>query len=161
MELKKNTTNPAPQKPKEMPAESIVINSSESEIPESIKKEQSPTTVTANDNVVPISDRIYFIEDDTEQVLNNLKALKSQIYPISDSFPQEPLNQAQFPSVCFVGLGRCGSNISLYLANLVYSARNFYLNDFKKSEKSSKMSSTTWIKRALGKNTTRNKRPHF
>jgi hypothetical protein len=41
-----------------------------------------------------------------------------------------------FPSVCLIGLGRCGSNIALDVAELVYNARKFYLNEFSTEDKS-------------------------
>jgi len=106
-----------------------------------------------DDNVVPISEHIYFIEDDTQRILENLAELKNQIYPLHDGFGAEEQAQAQFPSVCLVGLGRCGSNVSLDLANLVYNARNYYLNDFQKSDVSKKhkpSAASRWIKKSLG-----------
>jgi hypothetical protein len=38
--------------------------------------------------------------------------------------------------VCLIGLGRCGSNIALDVAELVYNARKFYLNEFSTEDKS-------------------------
>lgn len=43
--------------------------------------------------------------------------------------------QQEFPSVCLIGLGRCGSNIALDVAELVYNARKFYLNEFNAEDK--------------------------
>lgn len=117
-----------------------------------------------DDNVIPISKHIYFIEDDTQRILENLTELKKQIYPLHDNFSDEDQNSAPFPSVCLIGLGRCGSNISLDLANLVYNARNYYLNDFQKSgTKTKNQSSLTsqWIKNTLGIKDKHNKHAAF
>jgi len=95
----------------------------------------------------------YFIEYDTDRILDNLDVLKQQIFPLSDSFTEEDLDKANFPSVCLVGIGRCGSNVSLDLATLVHSARTFYLNEFKDTEqdKNAKESPlSTWIRGSLG-----------
>ena len=95
----------------------------------------------------------YFIEHDTDLILDNLDELKKQIFPITDSFTEEDLEKANFPSVCLVGIGRCGSNVSLDLASLVHSARTYYLNDFKDNEqdKNAKESPlSTWIRGNLG-----------
>lgn len=116
------------------------------------------------DNIVQLSEHIYFIEDDTERILENLLELKKQIYPLHDNFTAEDQAQAQFPSVCLVGLGRCGSNISLDLANLVYNARNYYLNDFQKSDIDKKYKPSTasrWIKKSLGIQPSFDKRAAF
>ena len=128
------------------------------------KTEKKQSTTPKKDNVTPLSEHIYFIEDDTLRILDNLAELKSQIYPLHDNFTEEDQKQAQFPSVCLVGLGRCGSNVSLDLANLVYNARNYYLNDFQKSESHNKQkpsSATNWIKKSLGIKEAYDKRAAF
>lgn len=110
------------------------------------------------------ADHLYFIENDTDRILENLSELKKQIYPISDSYSEEAQTQSQFPSVCLIGIGRCGSNISLDLANLVYNARNYYLNDFKKNENDSKSKETSiskWIRSTLGLSNRYDKRTAF
>lgn len=122
--------------------------------------------VTDEEDFTPNSKHIYFVEEDTNRVLENLAELKTQIYPVHDKFTVEDQINAQFPSVCLVGLGRCGSNVSLDLANLVYNARNYYLNDFQKSEASVKQkqkssSATRWIKRNIGFSKTHDKRAAF
>ncbi|WP_022942450.1 hypothetical protein [Psychromonas hadalis] len=131
-----------------------------------IAKKQSVTlnseVVEPDDNVVPISEHIYFIEDDTQRIVENLAELKAQIYPLHDNFTAEDQENAPFPSVCLVGLGRCGSNISLDLANLVYNARNYYLNDFQKSSaKQSSSGASGWIKKSLGLKPSHDKRAAF
>lgn len=122
--------------------------------------------LTDEEDFTPNSKHIYFVEEDTHRVLENLAELKTQIYPVHDKFTVEDQINAQFPSVCLVGLGRCGSNVSLDLANLVYNARNYYLNDFQKSEANAKQkqkssSATRWIKRNIGFDKTHDKRAAF
>jgi hypothetical protein len=116
-------------------------------IPEEAPKNKPflPPSLPEN-NIVSLSEHIYFIEDDTQRILDNLGELKKQIYPLHDKFGTEEQANTQFPSVCLVGLGRCGSNISLDLANLVYNARNYYLKDNQKGdEKHKKSISNSWF----------------
>ncbi|WP_435273835.1 hypothetical protein ACMAZF_10650 [Psychrobium sp. nBUS_13] len=140
---------------------------SDIELDKASKATSAPTRrVTDEDDFTPNSKHIYFVEEDTHRVLENLAELKTQIYPVHDKFTVEDQINAQFPSVCLVGLGRCGSNVSLDLANLVYNARNYYLNDFQKSEANTKKnqkssSATRWIKRNIGFNKTHDKRAAF
>jgi len=125
---------------------------------------QQHTEPSQQSDCLPKSKHIYFVEDDTQRVLENLLELKNQIYPIHDKFTQQDQAQAQFPSVCLVGLGRCGSNISLDLANLVYNARNYYLNDFQKSDakhKTKSSAATKWIKKSIGFSKPYDKRAAF
>ena len=140
---------------------------SDIEFDKTSKVTSAPTRrVTDEEDFTPNSKHIYFVEEDTHRVLENLAELKTQIYPVHDKFTVEDQINAQFPSVCLVGLGRCGSNVSLDLANLVYNARNYYLNDFQKSEASAKQqqkssSATRWIKRNIGFNKAHDKRAAF
>ncbi|HWV16710.1 MAG TPA: hypothetical protein VN030_14870 [Cellvibrio sp.] len=96
---------------------------------------------------------MYFTERDLDKILSNLNTLRTSVYPLSDSDQeQNPLVQQQFPSVCLIGLGRCGSNIALDVASLVYNARNFYLNDFLSENKETKeqdQAPIRWVKRNL------------
>jgi len=100
------------------------------------------------------SDRyMYFTERDLGKILTNLDALRNSIFPLS-SQEHESLGQKKqnFPSVCLIGLGRCGSNIALDVASLVYNARNFYLNEFNIEEKQTREQEyrpMRWIKRSL------------
>ena len=72
---------------------------------------------------------LYFTETDTDRILDNLDGLREMVFPQSTSFEDaEYRNEQPFPSVCLIGLGRCGSNIALDVAELVYNARRFYLN---------------------------------
>ena len=77
----------------------------------------SPTT--------PIGDGyMYFTERDLNKILSNLDTLRDSVYPHKHSEHEAASYiQPQFPSVCLIGLGRCGSNIALDVASLVYNAR--------------------------------------
>ncbi|WP_095154948.1 hypothetical protein [Pseudomonas sp. Irchel 3E13] len=80
---------------------------------------------------------LYFTEPDTQRILDNLDGLRDLVFPPSlhvEDDSQLRLDQ-QFPSVCLIGLGRCGSNIALDVAELVYNARTFYLNEFNNDER--------------------------
>ena len=64
----------------------------------------------------------------------NLDTLRAEVYLAAnnqENIDSTPLN---FPSVCLIGLGRCGSNIALGVASLVHSARKYYLNEFNSDE---------------------------
>ena len=121
-------------------------------------------TSSSNLNASLTPKQNYFIEHDTDRILDNLGELKKQIFPLSDSFTEEDLDKSAFPSVCLVGIGRCGSNVSLDLANLVHSARTYYLNDFKDSEQDKNLKESplsTWIRGSLGLNKNPDKRAAF
>lgn len=96
---------------------------------------------------------MYFTERDLSRILANLDGLRQTVFPTS--LIEHELNaqkQQHFPSVCLIGLGRCGSNIALDVASLVYSARNFYLNEFNSQEKQhheQEYRPMRWIKRSL------------
>lgn len=96
---------------------------------------------------------MYFTERDLNRIQANLDGLRQTVFPAS--LIEHEVNaqkQQHFPSVCLIGLGRCGSNIALDVASLVYSARNFYLNEFNSQEKQNKEQEyrpMRWIKRSL------------
>lgn len=96
---------------------------------------------------------MYFTERDLNRILANLDGLRQTVFP--SSMLEHEVNaqkQQHFPSVCLIGLGRCGSNIALDVASLVYSARNFYLNEFNNQEKQNNEQEyrpMRWIKRSL------------
>ncbi|WP_423185181.1 hypothetical protein ACO1PK_08310 [Alishewanella sp. d11] len=96
---------------------------------------------------------MYFTERDLNRILANLDGLRQTVFP--SSMLEHEVNaqkQQHFPSVCLIGLGRCGSNIALDVASLVYSARNFYLNEFNSQEKQNNEQEyrpMRWIKRSL------------
>ncbi len=80
---------------------------------------------------------LYFTEPDTQRILDNLDGLRDLVFPPSlhvEDDAQLRLDQ-QFPSVCLIGLGRCGSNIALDVAELVYNARTLYLNEFNNEDR--------------------------
>jgi hypothetical protein len=100
------------------------------------------------------SDRyMYFTERDINKILTNLDALRSSVFPVSNPDNEiQSRKQQHFPSVCLIGLGRCGSNIALDVASLVYNARNFYLSEFNNEEKQTREQEyrpMRWIKRSL------------
>ncbi|MEP0356533.1 hypothetical protein [Paraglaciecola sp.] len=72
-------------------------------------------------------EHLYFTETNLEKILENLDAVRNKIHPpITD---EEDVTDRFFPSVCLIGLGRCGSNIALDLASLVYEARANYMKE--------------------------------
>ncbi|MGV8836825.1 MAG: hypothetical protein ACWA6V_12095, partial [Cellvibrio sp.] len=100
----------------------------------------------------PSNGYMYFTERDLNKILFNLDTLRSSVYPhLANVQDAEDFKQPQFPSVCLIGLGRCGSNIALDVASLVYNARNFYLNEFNSEEKETREQDKPmrWIKRSL------------
>lgn len=96
---------------------------------------------------------MYFTERDLNRILANLDALRETVFPNSGLEHEISAPKRQhFPSVCLIGLGRCGSNIALDVASLVYNARNFYLNEFNNEEKQNREQEyrpMRWIKRSL------------
>jgi hypothetical protein len=115
-----------------------------------LKKSPASTTVVPSF----ASDRyMYFTERDLNKILTNLDALRTSVFPVSNPDNEiQSRKQQHFPSVCLIGLGRCGSNIALDVASLVYNARNFYLSEFNNEEKQSREQEyrpMRWIKRSL------------
>ncbi|WP_414828392.1 hypothetical protein [Alteromonas sp. H39] len=78
----------------------------------------------------PQPDR-YYTESDIAQILSNLDALRTDVYPADTSETRTSASDPHFPSVCLIGLGRCGSNIALDVSSLVYNARKYYLDEFR------------------------------
>ena len=55
------------------------------------------------------STHLYFTEKDLSRILSNLDTLRDDVYPTTSE--EEGSKKSQpFPSVCLIGLGRCGSN---------------------------------------------------
>lgn len=107
---------------------------------------------------------LYFTEKDLSRILTNLDTLRNDVYPTQYEQEQEIKKSQPFPSVCLIGLGRCGSNIALDVASLVHSARNYYLNEFHnemQKEKEREGSSLKWIKRSLKLEDKKADRPVF
>lgn len=108
---------------------------------------------------------MYFTERDLTRILSNLDALRNSVFPISTS-EEEGVNrrQQQFPSVCLIGLGRCGSNIALDVASLVYNARSFYMNEFnieERQQKETEYRPVRWIKKGLNLDKSHQVKPVF
>jgi hypothetical protein len=106
---------------------------------------------------------MYFTERDIERILENLDGLRERVFPkvLSDDGSDARASQ-HFPSVCLIGLGRCGSNIALDVASLVYNARKFYLNEFSNQEKSAnEQRPTSWIRSNLRLSPSRAAKPVF
>ncbi len=108
---------------------------------------------------------MYFTERDLNKILTNLDALRASVFPLSDPDNEiQSRKQQHFPSVCLIGLGRCGSNIALDVASLVYSARNFYLSEFNNEAQQSREQEyrpMRWIKRSLHLANTQTVKPVF
>jgi len=96
---------------------------------------------------------MYFTERDLDQILANLDHLRDSVFPKVFSDNQASAEgQQYFPSVCLIGLGRCGSNIALDVAGLVQSARTFYLNELDNEEKRARekeVGPLRWIRNSL------------
>ncbi len=102
---------------------------------------------------VPAQSYLYFTETDTDRILDNLDGLRDLVFAPS-LHPEEAENRSdqQFPSVCLIGLGRCGSNIALDVAELVYNARTFYLNQLNNDDRlhdDKRYSPARWIRNNL------------
>lgn len=108
---------------------------------------------------------MYFTERDLDKILTNLDALRSSVFPVTNPDNEfEAQKQQNFPSVCLIGLGRCGSNIALDVASLVYDARNFYLDQFKNEERQTQEQEyrpMRWIKRGLNLSGSQGVKPVF
>ena len=116
-------------------------------------------------NTVPEERYLYFTERDLTKILENVDALRSSVFPIVNAENEIAARRQQnFPSVCLIGLGRCGSNIALDVASLVYNARNFYLNEFENEERENREQEhrpLRWIKRSLHLSNNENVKPVF
>ncbi|MGO4891339.1 hypothetical protein [Flavobacterium sp. W21_SRS_FM6] len=116
-------------------------------------------------NTVPEERYLYFTERDLTKILENVDALRSSVFPIVHAENEIAARRQQnFPSVCLIGLGRCGSNIALDVASLVYNARNFYLNEFENEERENREQEhrpLRWIKRSLHLSNNENVKPVF
>ncbi|UTH72256.1 hypothetical protein [Chromobacterium sp. IIBBL 290-4] len=94
----------------------------------------------------------FFIEHDTNRILQHLDTLRGIAFSRENEDDQDGPSEKPFPSVCLIGLGRCGSNIALDVATLVYNARKFYLNEFNGDDKTTpeqEQRPKRWIRRNL------------
>ncbi|WP_061237791.1 hypothetical protein [Ectopseudomonas composti] len=108
---------------------------------------------------------LYFTERDIERILDNLDGLRNMVFPLGEPLDEgESSRIQQFPSVCLIGLGRCGSNIALDVASLVYNARQFYLEEFH-SEASAAIEQASrpsrWIRSNLLRAPSKSSKPVF
>ncbi|MBY0418959.1 MAG: hypothetical protein K2W88_12980, partial [Pararheinheimera sp.] len=108
---------------------------------------------------------MYFTERDLSRILSNLDALRNSVFPITAADAENPnKRQQQFPSVCLIGLGRCGSNIALDVASLVYNARSFYMSEFnieERQQKETEYRPVRWIKKGLNLDKSHQVKPVF
>ena len=139
---------------------------------EVITNEKSPAVIkktvkrnaSAGGNAFTGDSYMYFTESDINKILVNLDQLRSSVFPnINPDIEDSLKKQQDFPSVCLIGLGRCGSNIALDVASLVYSARSFYLNEFNNEERQHREQERpiSWIKRSLSLSNTTATKPVF
>lgn len=108
---------------------------------------------------------LYFTERDIERILDNLDGLRNMVFPLAEPLSEDESTRIQqFPSVCLIGLGRCGSNIALDVASLVYNARQYYLEEFH-SEATAALEQTSrpsrWIRSNLLRAPTKSSKPVF
>ncbi|KZN14140.1 MULTISPECIES: hypothetical protein [Marinomonas] len=78
-------------------------------------------------------EHLYYTEPNLEKILENLDVVRGQIHPPVTTEGAQNSDQV-FPSVCLIGLGRCGSNIALDVASLVYDARANYMREVENQE---------------------------
>ena len=109
---------------------------------------------------------LYFTETNTDRILDNLDGLRDAVFPRPPHLVDDEYDRAQqeFPSVCLIGLGRCGSNIALDVAELVYNARKFYLNEFNAEDKGYSDKGyrpAQWIRNNLRLGTSKASKPVF
>lgn len=126
-----------------------------SDLPEQTASE-APVNATPPRHLHPVPDRQltsryqYYTEQDMSRILSYLDALRRDAFAIDAHDTAD--SERPFPSVCLIGLGRCGSNIALDVATLVYNARKFYLNEFSADDKTAPEADyrpRRWIKRNL------------
>ncbi|MBC7209351.1 MAG: hypothetical protein H5U33_02455, partial [Pseudomonas sp.] len=133
-------------------------NTSANAVPEPTLSPTSLTAGSARDlpaaRSMPAQQYLYFTEQDIQRILDNLDGLRDLVFPPNlhvEDEDQLRLEQ-QFPSVCLIGLGRCGSNIALDVAELVYNARTFFLNEYNNEDRfkgEAGYSPARWIRQNL------------
>lgn len=124
--------------------------------PPATSKEKAPQTLPSQFN--------YYTEKDISKILSNLDSLRNNVYPPAENDTETSKKLQSFPSVCLIGLGRCGSNIALEVASLVHNARNFYMNEFNVELKKAKESDNRpvkWLQRNLKLNSGNSTQPVF
>jgi hypothetical protein len=130
-----------------------------------IVKEPQPKSRAKTSSKTSTPSYLYFTEKDSSRILNNLNALRNEVYPDDRSQESGEYQSPSFPSVCLIGLGRCGSNIALGVASLVHNARNYYLHEFnteqKRQVKDSDSLPIKWIQRGFKLNPKKTVKPVF
>ena len=124
------------------------------------------STLSSSSRSLATQQYLYFTETNTDRILDNLDGLRDAVFPRPPHLvdDESERGQQEFPSVCLIGLGRCGSNIALDVAELVYNARKFYLNEFNAEDKgySDKgYSPAQWIRNNLRLGTSKASKPVF
>jgi len=130
----------------------------------STRKASKTSAAKSADSQAPDS-YMYFTERDLDQILSNLDHLRESVFPrmFTDSQKEEGKQQF-FPSVCLIGLGRCGSNIALDVAELVHSARAYYLQELDNEERRTRekeIGPMRWIRKSLNLPTSNTVKPVF
>jgi hypothetical protein len=128
-----------------------------------VKDRRTNPEMTAKTPLAPT--HLYFTEKDLSRILKNLDHLRDEVYPNEYSQDEENTSRPNFPSVCLIGLGRCGSNIALDVASLVHNARNYYLSEFQEEQSKKKEKAGAqplkWIQRSLKIQNKRSVKPLF
>lgn len=110
------------------------------------------------------ANHMYFTEKDLARILSNLDTLRNSVFPNEIVGEDGDKVFQNFPSVCLIGLGRCGSNIALDVASLVHNARNYYLNEFHNEEKKVKENDSPavkWIQKSFHISPSKSIKPVF
>ena len=133
-----------------------------------VEKKPSPKVES---NTPPLiiggSQYMYYTEKSLARILDNLDALRQDVFPLERPEEEAQNDAHHFPSVCLIGLGRCGSNIALDVSTLVYNARMYYLNEFNKAEGGAspkpevEKKSLRWISKRLSLPQSRKDKPVF
>lgn len=139
-------------------------NRSGGKAPANRKSARKPAAAKTPEQDAPES-YMYFTERDLDQILSNLDHLRESVFPrvFSDN-QKEERKQQFFPSVCLIGLGRCGSNIALDVAELVHSARSYYLQELDNEERRSRekeIGPLRWIRQSLNLPASNSVKPVF
>jgi hypothetical protein len=112
-------------------------------------------------DALPI-EHLYYTENSLDKILDNLDKVRQNIFP--NLLEEKDLLEQSFPSVCLIGLGRCGSNIALDVATLVYNSRTHYLNEIEYQDQLAQereFKPMRWIKNHLPIDTNSGENPVF
>jgi hypothetical protein len=81
-----------------------------------------PTVIRTPEELISAEIRNTVTQFPVEDILKRLKAFALSLKPRTGSSRQEP-SETGLPTVGIIGMGRCGTNIAIDLANLVYEQR--------------------------------------